>query len=348
MSSKRRKKLIGELVRSRKLVGEIYPVLKTKDGRILVGKHRAAVGWQKVATIDDQVQALAEKLGVSLKVAELLFVINSNIQRRPSKKETQSLLLELCEELEKCGYPTEKIGEHVTDLVPYDRNYVLSLLPDKFKQRQKAVSPGRPPKPFVFFKKTKKPGYEILPPIQVPSQVYQEFVALAKEANLDTEELVVQLIRDWVEQRKGLYGKEYPEKKLKAEDVSAAIKELWGNKPFTYEDINKQLLPVLGISYDELIDMLSELVDKNSLQYEERDGTYIFKLTMEVKAEAKPTEVKPTLPDEAVKYAHAAAVINKPFEEFKTWITGKFPSIDIDELLKAANAKVEGGVMKKV
>jgi len=64
--------------------------------------------------------------------------------------------------------------------------------------------------------------------------------------------------------------------------------------------------------------------------------------------EAKPAEVKPSLPEEAVKFARVAAAINKPVEEFKAWIATKFPEIDIDELFKAAGVKVEGGVMKKV
>jgi hypothetical protein len=64
-------------------------------------------------------------------------------------------------------------------------------------------------------------------------------------------------------------------------------------------------------------------------------------------AEVKPAEVKPTLPDEAVKYARVAGTINKPFEEFKVWILGKFPDINIDELFKAAGVIVEGGVLKR-
>lgn len=67
--------------------------------------------------------------------------------------------------------------------------------------------------------------------------------------------------------------------------------------------------------------------------------------------EAKPAETKPTVgtvPDEAVKLARVAATINKPYEEFKAFITGKFPGIDVDGLLKVAGVKVEGGVLKKL
>ena len=67
----------------------------------------------------------------------------------------------------------------------------------------------------------------------------------------------------------------------------------------------------------------------------------------EVKAEVK-VEAKPSLPDEAVKLARVAATINKPLEEFKAFITSKFPGINIDELLKVAGVKVEEGVMKKL
>jgi hypothetical protein len=340
MSSPKHKKLIDELKRSRKLIGEIYPVLKTKDGRILVGKHRAAAGWQKAAIIDDQVQALAEKLGVSLKEAEIVYIIHSNTQRRPQKAETQSLVIQLCEQREKNGTPREKVASEVVKFLPYNPRYALSLIPDEYKQQQKAVSPGRPPQ-FVNFKLTKKPGYEILPPIQVPSQVYQEFVASAKEANLDIEELIVQLIRSWLEQHKPLQSKtKSTAKKLRAEDVLAGMKELWGTRPFTPDDVDKQLRPILGISEDELYNIISELINKKLLQYEEeRDFKVIYKLTTEVKP-------KPAIPEEAVKLTHLAAVINKPLEQFKSYILSKFPDVNIDDLLKAAQVRVENGVMR--
>jgi hypothetical protein len=76
----------------------------------------------------------------------------------------------------------------------------------------------------------------------------------------------------------------------------------------------------------------------------------------ETKVEAKPepvptvAEAKTTtsIPEEAVKLARVAAVINKPLEEFKAYILGKYPGINIDELLKTAGCVVEGEVLKKV
>jgi uncharacterized C2H2 Zn-finger protein len=73
------------------------------------------------------------------------------------------------------------------------------------------------------------------------------------------------------------------------------------------------------------------------------------KPTEEAEPVEKPVgETKPAIPDEAVKYTRVASIINKPFEEFKAWIVNKFPTINIDELLKAAGAKVEDGKLKKV
>jgi hypothetical protein len=277
MSSRKSKKLIKELMHSRKIVGEIYPVLRTKDGRILVGKHRAAAGWQWGVIVDDLLQKIAKELGVSLKAAEKILIIHSNKQRRPSKKETQSHLIELCKALEEMGYPTDKIAQRVAELVSdkYDERYVLSLLPDKYKQQQKAVSPGRPSQ-VVNFKLTKLAGYEILPPIRIPSQLYQEFVCLVKEANLDLEELIVGLIKEWVDRHRPQNKTEPVTKEWSAEQVFGVIKSLWGDKPFASDDIDENILSLLGMSEDEFIDTLDELVSKNLLQYEDRGGVSVF------------------------------------------------------------------------
>jgi hypothetical protein len=271
----KRDKLIRELMHSRKIIGEIYPVLQTKDGRILVGKHRAAAGWRKEEIVDDRLQKIAKELGVSLKAAEKILIIHSNKQHRPSKKETQSHLIQLCKTLEEDGYPTDKIAQRVAELVSdkYDRRYVLSLLPDKYKQQQKAVSPGRPSQ-VVNFKLTKLSGYEILPPIRIPSQLYQEFVSLVEEANLDVKELIVDLIKEWVDRHRP-QNKTEPTTKLSAEQVFEVIKSGWGNKPLTSDDIGN-LSSLLGIPEDEFVDMLGELVDKNLLHYEERGGVSVF------------------------------------------------------------------------
>jgi uncharacterized C2H2 Zn-finger protein len=72
--------------------------------------------------------------------------------------------------------------------------------------------------------------------------------------------------------------------------------------------------------------------------------------TQEVKPPETKPEVRPSegIPEEAVKLARVAATIQKSYEEFKVYIEGKFPGINIDEVLARAGVKVEDGKLKKV
>jgi hypothetical protein len=137
---------------------------------------------------------------------------------------------------------------------------------------------SRHPKNSVFFKKTKIPGYEILPPIYIPVKFYEELTALAKKSNINVEELVIKIIEDRLQQyKKSEQSKtELSAKKLKAEDVLAVIKDVWGTKPFIFDDILK-LLPVLGITEGELIDMLSELCEEDVLNYDDKNDVFTLK-----------------------------------------------------------------------
>jgi hypothetical protein len=66
----------------------------------------------------------------------------------------------------------------------------------------------------------------------------------------------------------------------------------------------------------------------------------------EAKLEAKPQPSK--FPEEALKLARVAAMIQKPYEEFKAFIAGKFPDIDVDGLIKAVGAEVRAGKVVKM
>jgi hypothetical protein len=67
------------------------------------------------------------------------------------------------------------------------------------------------------------------------------------------------------------------------------------------------------------------------------------------KEEAKAVEEKKEekFPEDAVKLARVAGMTNRPYEKFKTFITSKYPNINVDELLKEAGVVVEGGILKK-
>jgi len=52
---------------------------------------------------------------------------------------------------------------------------------------------------------------------------------------------------------------------------------------------------------------------------------------------------QPSVPEEVIKLAKAAAIIQKPYEEFKAFVEGKYPGVNIDEALKLAGCKVQDG-----
>jgi uncharacterized C2H2 Zn-finger protein len=64
----------------------------------------------------------------------------------------------------------------------------------------------------------------------------------------------------------------------------------------------------------------------------------------EVKVEAPPPE-EAAFPKEAVRLARVAGEIRRPYEDFKQYISSRFPGIDVDGLIKAAGLKVENGVL---
>jgi hypothetical protein len=64
----------------------------------------------------------------------------------------------------------------------------------------------------------------------------------------------------------------------------------------------------------------------------------------EVKAGAPPAE-EAGFPKEAVRLARVAGEIRRPYEDFKQYISSRFPGIDVDGLIGAAGLKVEGGVL---
>ena len=59
----------------------------------------------------------------------------------------------------------------------------------------------------------------------------------------------------------------------------------------------------------------------------------------------QPAEAKPQLPEELIRLARIAGMINKPYEDFKKAILKDHPNIDVDELIRQAGCVVEGGVV---
>ena len=127
--------LVEQLKKSKVIIGEQTPLIVDFDGEVLSGTHRKEAGWKKSETIDTKV--IAEKLAVSILVAKELVRIHFNLQRKPSREETQASLLKIAKELELKGIPKEDISTEVTKLVPFSDRWVRELLPNEYKKPEK-------------------------------------------------------------------------------------------------------------------------------------------------------------------------------------------------------------------
>ena len=124
---------IDLLKRSIEQLGQIYSVIIDTDGEVLAGRHRLKAGATKKTIVDTG--KIAERLGVSRKMAKLMIILHSNVQRKVSREETRELILEMARELEAQGVPKEKIASELyKKYVPYSERYIQELLPDEYKQ----------------------------------------------------------------------------------------------------------------------------------------------------------------------------------------------------------------------
>lgn len=128
--------IIEQLELSRKIVGEVNPMVVDWDGELLSGQHRKQAGWVKTHKVDSR--ELAEKWNVTPLMAKGMLRIHLNIQRKPSREETQKLLMELAKELEKTGIQKDKIASELVKIVPYSQRWIEMLLPQELKRAEKA------------------------------------------------------------------------------------------------------------------------------------------------------------------------------------------------------------------
>jgi len=127
--------LVEQLRKSRIIIGEQAAVVVDFDGEVLSGMHRKEAGWEKSESIDTKL--IAQKLGVTIPIAKEIVRVHFNLQRKPSKEETQRSLLTIAKELELKGVPKENITTEVAKLVPYSDRWVRELLPTTYKQPEK-------------------------------------------------------------------------------------------------------------------------------------------------------------------------------------------------------------------
>lgn len=114
---------LSDLRASRKIVGELLPVVKDQRGRVLNGRHRLAVGWKStvVMPVNDDLDFLIRRL-------------HFLVQRRASAAEQSEVVIGICEELERHGVPAEKVASKlVQEISPWESSYTYSLIPDRYK-----------------------------------------------------------------------------------------------------------------------------------------------------------------------------------------------------------------------
>jgi hypothetical protein len=117
--------LRNELKRSKKAIGEIYPIVRNQRGEILIGNTRHAAGWKSET-----------KINTRDKLHDLQIVQAGMIQHRNTEEEHINILTRMCEEIEKTKkIPREKIGRYVVNNVSsLQRAYAYELIPERYKR----------------------------------------------------------------------------------------------------------------------------------------------------------------------------------------------------------------------
>jgi len=118
---------LESLKKSEAVVKEIYPIIVNQEGKILDGLHRSKIksDWHK------------KTVETKNRIEEILVRLHAHHRRRPTREETQALVLELAQELEKSGVPKENISTELIRVLPYSESYIQHLLPLEYKKPEK-------------------------------------------------------------------------------------------------------------------------------------------------------------------------------------------------------------------
>ena len=157
--------IVEQLRKSMDQLEQIYSVIQDEDGEVLSGAHRLRAGATKIHVMDTR--RIAMRLGVSRKMVKLMIKLHSNIQRTVPREETRKILEEMAEELVRHGVKPEDVATELVKHVPYSRQYVLELLPEKYKKKEKVEAgkvSGERRRPDLYssvrFNRTKMEGSE--------------------------------------------------------------------------------------------------------------------------------------------------------------------------------------------
>jgi len=117
--------IVDELMASRRLVGELLPIIKDQHGRILNGRHRKKAGWTSEVTVPvkDDLDYFIKRLHYTA------------VQRTSSMAEHAEAISLVCGELERTGMTSDSILPHILNKVsPFKRAYTYDLVPDRYKR----------------------------------------------------------------------------------------------------------------------------------------------------------------------------------------------------------------------
>jgi len=107
--------------------GPLYEVLVSEDGEVLDGKHRLAVNPNHPK----------KTVPAKTRIEKILIRLHAHHRRRVPRAETEALILELAQELEKTGVTKEDISAQLGKITPYSERWIRELLPLEFKKPEK-------------------------------------------------------------------------------------------------------------------------------------------------------------------------------------------------------------------
>jgi hypothetical protein len=125
-----KEELANRIKKLREKIGEVYPIIVDKEGKIIDGWHRleASPDWTK-KVVDPK-----------NRYEEALIWFAAHERRQTEKKEIQVKFITMAEELIKQGVDKGQIAAKIAEDTGYTLQYVLTHLPSKYKLEEKRAA----------------------------------------------------------------------------------------------------------------------------------------------------------------------------------------------------------------
>jgi hypothetical protein len=117
---------VANLRRSKKIVGELQPVLwDDRTKRPISGNHRVKAGWKSIKHIrtKDDMEFWRLKM-------------HSNLQRSVSMTEFAAELGVYAQVMEKAGVKPDGIVKELLEVSPFNTNYTYEFIPNRYKRSE--------------------------------------------------------------------------------------------------------------------------------------------------------------------------------------------------------------------